>query len=382
MEEKTPVINKKILYGITIVLSAVGLLFFVLEPVITIKPSAFGIEKTDKVKLEYGIRDIRSGFLAVGGSLGEKFSQDEISKLESNLEKVINILPDSMVKEYRRAVKIVKWWTKFPIFFAVTVAVSIFGFTISAFFGTMGFIQKNRQRRFDSRGISIGGVIHLFSGVLLLIWGTKAFKDIFFILNDETLRKLIGVDEILENSISIAGSIVLTFVRCIGIGLIVPWICAIILIGVGIVAYKEEKKQKDYGMIVLPDIKRTKKREKRNGKILGIRGEYQNYEIEINNGESVLIGRSAQMSQIVLNSPYIGRCHCKITCQNVKLHKEYWINYEITNFSENGTFYSVPTRTGESVVNERVLIAKNETVVVEAGTEIWLANGENAFLLK
>ena len=103
-----------------------------------------------------------------------------------------------------------------------------------------------------------------------------------------------------------------------------------------------------------------------NASITGINGKYAGSRFEINNGETVVIGRDIQKCNIVYDEKYasISRVHCAI---------RYAANenaFYVTDYSSNGT-----------LVNRELNIGKNATKKVEKGSVIYLGDENNAFRL-
>lgn len=71
-----------------------------------------------------------------------------------------------------------------------------------------------------------------------------------------------------------------------------------------------------------------------SGMLIGLRGEYAGAEIRIHSGETIFIGRSKEICNLVLSNSRVSRKHCSIAyCSEED-------KYLITNYSLNGTFLS------------------------------------------
>lgn len=89
------------------------------------------------------------------------------------------------------------------------------------------------------------------------------------------------------------------------------------------------------------------------GALICISGIYKGSIIRIKPEQRILIGRDGKTVDIVINVPMISRLHCEIT-----YHKENR-EYEITDYSSNGTFINGNTR-----------LIPNQSYIVKAETEV------------
>lgn len=71
-----------------------------------------------------------------------------------------------------------------------------------------------------------------------------------------------------------------------------------------------------------------------SGMLIGLRGEYAGAEIRIEEGETIYIGRSREICNLVLGNSRVSRKHCSISYSSAD------DKYLITNYSLNGTFLS------------------------------------------
>lgn len=98
------------------------------------------------------------------------------------------------------------------------------------------------------------------------------------------------------------------------------------------------------------------------GAIIFEAGVYEGSSLAIT--EPVIIGRDAQVSQIVVEKPEISRKHCVVEFNRGAQ------NYIVTDSSSNGTF-----------VEDGERLKKNIPTIVESGTRIRLGDGEEVFRL-
>ncbi|MDO4621257.1 MAG: FHA domain-containing protein, partial [Lachnospiraceae bacterium] len=101
------------------------------------------------------------------------------------------------------------------------------------------------------------------------------------------------------------------------------------------------------------------------GTIVGTVGTFEGQSFPIYDGEVLVIGRNSQMSQLVIPSPDISRKHCAVRYSGAENA------YYVTDYSSVGTFCKGGGR-----------IPAGQEIKYEAGTEISLGSGKNAFLLK
>lgn len=103
-----------------------------------------------------------------------------------------------------------------------------------------------------------------------------------------------------------------------------------------------------------------------NGQIVCVRGTYNGAEVPIANETVVTIGGDPACCNFVLDNSFT-----KISGKHVSIKFHGNTNcYDVTDYSSNGTFLSNGTR-----------LNRNVTANYPVGTEIYLADGENAFKL-
>ncbi|MBR6615223.1 MAG: FHA domain-containing protein [Lachnospiraceae bacterium] len=102
----------------------------------------------------------------------------------------------------------------------------------------------------------------------------------------------------------------------------------------------------------------------KSGTITGVKGMYAGATIDIVPGEFVIIGRSAEKANLVINNDLVGRQHCIIQYDGNTG------NYIVTDCSTNGTFLG----NGSRLVNQK-------PTTVAPGTVIVIVNKENTFQL-
>lgn len=103
----------------------------------------------------------------------------------------------------------------------------------------------------------------------------------------------------------------------------------------------------------------------KTGQLLGVKGSCAGYLYELNNGEEIIIGKDAKMSQVVIDPAYkeVSRKHVSVCYDMVR------DQYRVVDFSSNGTWAN-----GEKLTN-------GQPVYLYRGSEIKLANGKNIFTL-
>lgn len=69
------------------------------------------------------------------------------------------------------------------------------------------------------------------------------------------------------------------------------------------------------------------------GKIYGVSGQYQGFELEIQDGEEIVLGRDPQYCGLIFNNPKVSRRHCGIRYDG-QLHQ-----YQVIDYSSNGTTF-------------------------------------------
>lgn len=74
------------------------------------------------------------------------------------------------------------------------------------------------------------------------------------------------------------------------------------------------------------------------GTLIGISGTYANYYIQLQDDQTVLLGRDADVCDIIIQLPMVSRTHCTLTYHS-DTH-----NYTIVDNSTNGTFIQHTTR--------------------------------------
>jgi len=104
------------------------------------------------------------------------------------------------------------------------------------------------------------------------------------------------------------------------------------------------------------------------GSIRGVAGYYTGYKFQLNDGESISIGRDSKMAQIVFadseDSKKISRLHCIVDFSEVR------DSYTVTDRSSNGTFRADGSQ-----------LPPNTPVELRRGTTIYLGSPNNSFRL-
>ena len=383
-------ISYKVKCGIILALALASLLSFALLPVITIRPSDFGVEEAKSVEINCTVWNIRNGFVGLERKITDKISIDEMKNLEEQYGMFADFIPGYSKEELHQAVKIVTWWMRFPIFLTIAIAAAFVGFLIAGGFAATG-LAGVKNKWIHTGWSAAGAAVYILVGILLCYWGVKAMRDLTAILNNEAVKKIFDIQSLLGDSVSPTEGAVALFVHCVGPGLVIPWAASIAMVVLGLVGMRDTVTQENVstgsesapgeGWIdgVIPSLPEAAK-----GKIHVTSGEYAGYEIELDEGESICIGSNPQASQLVLSDRMIAPCHCRITCHRNDTKKS------SVSYSGGGRYFSVTNLSADGIVKvdstyspstEENMIPSRRTCEVGTGTEVSLGNGENKFLL-
>ena len=383
-------ISYKVKCGIILALALASLLSFVLLPVITIRPSDFGVEEAKSVEINCTVWNIRNGFVGLERKITDKISIDEMKNLEEQYGMFADFIPGYSKEELHQAVKIVTWWMRFPIFLTIAIAAAFVGFLIAGGFAATG-LAGVKNKWIHTGWSAAGAAVYILVGILLCYWGVKAMRDLTAILNNEAVKKIFDIQSLLGDGVSPTEGAVALFVHCVGPGLVIPWAASIAMVVLGLVGMRDTVTQENVstgsesapgeGWIdgVIPFLPEAAK-----GKIHVTSGEYAGYEIELDEGESICIGSNPQASQLVLSDRMIAPCHCRITCHRNDTKKS------SVSYSGGGRYFSVTNLSADGIVKvdskyspstEENMIPSRRTCEVGTGTEVSLGNGENKFLL-
>ena len=101
------------------------------------------------------------------------------------------------------------------------------------------------------------------------------------------------------------------------------------------------------------------------GKLVCVSGTYAGYDFEVKDGEQIVIGKDANVAQIVIDPSFkqVSRKHVGISFDAAR------DQYRVTDYSSNGTLID-----GQKMDSGR-------TVFVHRGTVVSLADEKNAFRL-
>lgn len=102
----------------------------------------------------------------------------------------------------------------------------------------------------------------------------------------------------------------------------------------------------------------------KRGKIIGLTGMYAGANIQIVNGETIVIGKDPARSNIILDDNYVSSVHCSIKYDAIA------DCYIVTDSSTNGTY----TDNGKKLV-------KYQPTRINYGCVLYIANKQNAFKL-
>lgn len=383
-------ISYKVKCGIILALALASLLSFALLPVITIRPSDFGVEEAKSVEINCTVWNIRNVFVGLERKITDKISIDEMKNLEEQYGMFADFIPGYSKEELHQAVKIVTWWMRFPIFLTIAIAAAFVGFLIAGGFAATG-LAGVKNKWIHTGWSAAGAAVYILVGILLCYWGVKAMRDLTAILNNEAVKKIFDIQSLLGDSVSPTEGAVALFVHCVGPGLVIPWAASIAMVVLGLVGMRDTVTQENVstgsesapgeGWIdgVIPSLPEAAK-----GKIHVTSGEYAGYEIELDEGESICIGSNPQASQLVLSDRMIAPCHCRITCHRNDTKKS------SVSYSGGGRYFSVTNLSADGIVKvdskyspstEENMIPSRRTCEVGTGTEVSLGNGENKFLL-
>lgn len=383
-------ISYKVKCGIILALALASLLSFALLPVITIRPSDFGVEEAKSVEINCTVWNIRNGFVGLERKITDKISIDEMKNLEEQYGMFADFIPGYSKEELHQAVKIVTWWMRFPIFLTIAIAAAFVGFLIAGGFAATG-LAGVKNKWIHTGWSAAGAAVYILVGILLCYWGVKAMRDLTAILNNEAVKKIFDIQSLLGDSVSPTEGAVALFVHCVGPGLVIPWAASIAMVVLGLVGMRDTVTQENVstgsesapgeGWIdgVIPSLPEAAK-----GKIHVTSGEYAGYEIELDEGESICIGSNPQASQLVLSDRMIAPCHCRITCHRNDTKKS------SVSYSGGGRYFSVTNLSADGIVKvdskyspstEENMIPSRRTCEVGTGTEVSLGNEENKFLL-
>lgn len=103
---------------------------------------------------------------------------------------------------------------------------------------------------------------------------------------------------------------------------------------------------------------------KEYGALVCIRGAYLGAIIRIKPEQKILIGRDGTVVDMVVNLPFVSRVHCSI------LYHYDTMEYEVTDFSNNGTF-----------VGENKRLLRDETYLLKPDSEICFGDKETVYKL-
>ncbi len=343
-------ISYKVKCGIILALALASLLSFALLPVITIRPSDFGVEEAKSVEINCTVWNIRNGFVGLERKITDKISIDEMKNLEEQYGMFADFIPGYSKEELHQAVKIVTWWMRFPIFLTIAIAAAFVGFLIAGGFAATG-LAGVKNKWIHTGWSAAGAAVYILVGILLCYWGVKAMRDLTAILNNEAVKKIFDIQSLLGDSVSPTEGAVALFVHCVGPGLVIPWAASIAMVVLGLVGMRDTVTQENVstgsesapgeGWIdgVIPSLPEAAK-----GKIHVTSGEYAGYEIELDEGESICIGSNPQASQLVLSDRMIAPCHCRITCHRNDTKKS------SVSYSGGGRYFSVTNLSADGIV--------------------------------
>ncbi len=99
-----------------------------------------------------------------------------------------------------------------------------------------------------------------------------------------------------------------------------------------------------------------------HGILTCIDGLYTGYIVSIEPEQPIMIGRDGNVADIIIQLPMVSRLHCKL------IYHEERGEYEITDFSSNGTF-----------IHNEIRLIPNHNYILEPGSEICFGDRTNIF---
>lgn len=90
-----------------------------------------------------------------------------------------------------------------------------------------------------------------------------------------------------------------------------------------------------------------------NGAVRVLSGKYQDAILKLQPKEELVVGRDVKECHLVLEAPWVSRKHCVISYDYEQQ------SYEVTDYSENGTFIN----DRERLVNQKVYQLSSGTIV-------------------
>ena len=237
-------ISYKVKCGIILALALASLLSFALLPVITIRPSDFGVEEAKSVEINCTVWNIRNGFVGLERKITDKISIDEMKNLEEQYGMFADFIPGYSKEELHQAVKIVTWWMRFPIFLTIAIAAAFVGFLIAGGFAATG-LAGVKNKWIHTGWSAAGAAVYILVGILLCYWGVKAMRDLTAILNNEAVKKIFDIQSLLGDGVSPTEGAVALFVHCVGPGLVIPWAASIAMVVLGLVGMRDTVTQEN-----------------------------------------------------------------------------------------------------------------------------------------
>lgn len=374
--------KRSILCWISVAVAALGLIAFLLLPMISVKPSDFGAD-FDVIKVEMSVFDINSGLGTLRSELFEEVG-DGLDNLDEWIEDELRNSSDfdnAKEPEIKTMVKLTKRFLNFPKVFILFIIIAILGMMAALVFSMLTAL-KVEHKHLRPWMISVGGGLHLLSWVGLIFWVVKWFYDFVAVAlkvieleyPDITTAKEL-MSKMMEEA-DLSGSLSGMVISVIGVGFVLSILCAIVVVVLGILITKTvplttAEVNPDYGADDLYGDANGEWGSTANaetvaleGRIVGCSGEYAGCEIGIMPGETINIGRSQTQCQLIVAGPKISRKHCSITYDGEKNC------YIVTDSSANGTYYMDGRR-----------FPFEMPTMVSAGTEIYLGKKDFIFRL-
>lgn len=359
---------------LAIIVAVAGILLFLFAPVVSLRPKVFGAGSGISVEMNMSIWELRSSLSGIKETV-----KDELGDIPEKAESLLARLPDSMKGQYQEYMKLIKLVAYFPAIFTGCLAAAVLGFAVSAVFGLTGLLGI-RKKWNNPKLISVGGAIYILSGLVMIGLTAKILYDFLSLSEVGELFEWLGVENWARGLSITPGDMVKLVLGCLGPGLILSLLCALCLIAFGCVlpescaagsrpAAGGAGRAGDFRSVGnAGNEKAARAQERFEGKLVGISGEYNGYEIELPAGQRVTLGSDPSVSQIVFSGNDIAPRHCSIVCRTDAAGS---VRYEIQSFTAYATRYG---RDGKS-------LARDECVSVNAGTELWLTDGANRFRL-
>ena len=369
--------SSRIRCGFILALSAVAFLCFVFLPVLSIRPSDFGLKEVTNVEINSTIWDVRKDFRNFEKKITDKVSAKELQNLEEEYGSFADFIPGYSKEDLHKAVEIITWWLKFPVYLNITIGVALGGLVLSCGFAVVG-LTGSRKKWLGTFWCTLGAALYLMSGVALCIWGVKAAHDLSVLLDNQMVQKIFDLKALLGSTAKMTQQSIGVLLRCGSTGLFIPWICSVIVAVLGTVN-AVIKSPEEQNILKAPAF--VPGMEQRcTGTLQITAGEYAGNTIHLGEGESLCIGSDPKVSQLILSGRKTAPCQCRITyCKGIYMAGRENTCYEVTNLAPDGQI-RVSYRNNRA--GNDLVIPYRRAYKVNAGGEISLEPGKNKIILR